>query len=71
MGRENHDRLDQILHAEEYLGMTCGSLGNIVTKRPDGGVALVPDPANEGQPKTEKKYCGPDCPTLIAEIKAS
>lgn len=71
MSIDNHDRLDKELHAEEYLSMPCGSLGYI-RGRPDGNngetANLKVDAA--GNPLTEKKYCDPNCPTLIAEHKA-
>lgn len=68
MGIENHDRLDKVLHAEEYISMACGSLG-YVRGKPDGdnGETANVKVDETGQPLTEKKYCGVHCPTLIAE----
>jgi hypothetical protein len=74
MALENHNRLDKILHAEEYLGMLCGTPSHVYsTVHPGssagaGGGILVP--GEDGKPKLEKRYCGPDCPTLKAEILA-
>lgn len=65
MGIENHDRLDQMLTSEEYIEMTCGSPGYVLDKKTN---SLVIDA--DGDKKTEKKYCDPNCPTLVAAHKA-
>lgn len=72
---ENHNRLDKILHSDEYLGMACGADGYVLEEVPGGSVGGKAvkhkmDPTT-GRPAIEKKYCGPDCPTLIAEHRGA
>lgn len=70
MGVDNHDRLDKVLHSEEYLEMKCGSLG-LVREVLAGQTGHVLKVGPDGVPVQEKKYCGPDCPTLISEHVAA
>lgn len=67
---ENHDRLDKILHTEAFTGSACGSLAVVLEDVPGSPGSKQPKRNAEGSVVTEKQYCGADCPTLIAEIKA-
>ncbi len=74
MAIENHNRLDKILHTEEFTSMECGSLGPVRVLVPNGslnGQLYANKVDDQGAVVMEEKYCGPDCPTLIAKHKAS
>ncbi len=57
---EHHDRLDQVLHVTEYVGMTCGSLKN---------VCVVTQGSYQATGEQKKHYCCFDCPTLKTDQK--
>jgi hypothetical protein len=59
---DNHDRLDKILHTEEYLGMRCGE-HKVNTVVVDGTHLVSPDAEKQTQPH----YCCFNCPTLAAD----
>jgi hypothetical protein len=74
---DKHDRLDQVLHAEEYLSMKCGDLKYVTTQtaQPGGGSPAHHIQTTVGEdgvvvPVTKPGYCCVDCPTLIAAHKA-
>lgn len=75
MSLSNHDRLDRVLHTEEYIDMPCGSLGYVLNEvarsSPEWDENTRMKERDEtGGFKMERKYCGPDCPTLKAHILA-
>lgn len=67
---KNHDRLDQKLSQLEYYGMICGSEKH-EHEFPHPSQGGVPQADADGNPKMKKVYCCEQCPTLIADIKAS
>ena len=67
--REHHDRLDKLLHTLAYTGKECGSIEYLLEDAPGGGKQLKV--GEDGQPIGEPRYCGHDCPTLIAKIKGA
>jgi hypothetical protein len=71
VGKEHHNRLDQMQHTNEYGGMLCGSMGYLVERQPDGSVDRVTRVEDGVVVEMEPKYCSHTCPTLIAAIKAS
>lgn len=77
----NHDRLDKVLHTEEFISMTCGDLKHdtVQTQNAVGGIVhsrqttstTAADGSVTVHEVTKKAYCCPDCPTLIAAHKAA
>ena len=65
---EYHDRLDLKHHVEEHLDNLCGSLKYIIEEVPGSAGSKQIKKNADGSPVTEKAYCGPDCPTLKADI---
>jgi hypothetical protein len=71
MALKDHDRLDKILHTEEFIEMRCGSLGYVLMETARAYWSeqrMIERDEATGQLRTERKYCGPDCPTLRAHI---
>lgn len=66
---DNHDRLDKVLHAEEYTGNICGTNKNVTVQiqGANGGVTHNPHPER----LTKPHYCCSECPTLVAKHKAA
>jgi hypothetical protein len=74
----NHDRLDQVLHTEEYISQKCGDPKHVTTQTnqvtggglPTHSRKTVTAADGTVSHETKPAYCCADCPTLVAAHKA-